>query len=289
MALWAGIDEAGYGPRLGPLVVAGTAFMVQDGLKEGALWRVLKDAVARGARGSDGRLVVNDSKRVYSPARGLRRLEEGVLGFLRACGHPNIRNAGELFGLLRAGPSPGTQLPPWFEGAGRLPLPLESNLSALKSKEAVLRQALEGAGVKMLPPRATVVFPPEFNRIVARTRNKSLLLFQKCGLILQGLAGYAGPGESHILVDKHGARRRYRRLLLDVFPDARIIHTHRDPVRVVASFCSMITHGRGLFSDRVDPREVGAQLGAKAVRAVTRAMELRDRAGGDAFLVDVGE
>jgi hypothetical protein len=72
--------------------------------------------------------------------------------------------------------------------------------------------------------------------------------------------------------------------LLEVFPNARIIHTHRDPVRVVASFCSMITHGRALFSDRVDPREVGAQLGAKAVRAVTRAMEVRDHAGGDAFL-----
>jgi len=72
--------------------------------------------------------------------------------------------------------------------------------------------------------------------------------------------------------------------LLEVFPDARIIHTHRDPVRVVASFCSMIAHGRALFSDRVDPREVGAQLGAKAVRAVTRAMEVRDHVGGDAFL-----
>ena len=48
--------------------------------------------------------------------------------------------------------------------------------------------------------------------------------------------------------------------LLEVFPDARIIHTHRDPVRVVASFCSMISHGRGLFSDHIDPREVGGPI-----------------------------
>jgi hypothetical protein len=73
-------------------------------------------------------------------------------------------------------------------------------------------------------------------------------------------------------------------VLLDVFPDAKIIHTHRDPVRVVASFCSMMAHGRALFSDRVDPREVGAQLGDKAVRAVTRAMEVRDRAAPHTFL-----
>ncbi len=72
--------------------------------------------------------------------------------------------------------------------------------------------------------------------------------------------------------------------LLDVFPDARIIQTHRDPVRVVASFCSMISHGRYIFSDRVDPHDVGEQLGRKALRAVTRSMAVRDDRGGDSFL-----
>jgi hypothetical protein len=66
-------------------------------------------------------------------------------------------------------------------------------------------------------------------------------------------------------------------VLLEVFPGAKIVHTHRDPVRVVASFCSMMAHGRAVFSDRVDPLEVGAKLGEKAVRAVTRAMAVRDR------------
>jgi hypothetical protein len=73
-------------------------------------------------------------------------------------------------------------------------------------------------------------------------------------------------------------------VLLDVFPDAKIIHTHRDPLRVVASFCSMMAHGRAVFSDRVDPEEIGAQLGEKAVRAVTRAMDVRDRAAPGTFL-----
>jgi len=72
--------------------------------------------------------------------------------------------------------------------------------------------------------------------------------------------------------------------LLAVFPDARILHTHRDPLRVVASFCSMMGHGRAMFSDRVDPHEIGAQLGEKAVRAVSRAMTSRDRAGDASFL-----
>jgi len=73
-------------------------------------------------------------------------------------------------------------------------------------------------------------------------------------------------------------------VLQGVFPDAKIIQTHRDPARVVASFCSMMAHGRALFSDRVDARELGAQLADRAVRAVTRAMAVREGASPDAFL-----
>lgn len=73
-------------------------------------------------------------------------------------------------------------------------------------------------------------------------------------------------------------------VLLDVFPDAKVVQTHRDPVRVVASFASMMAHGRAIFSQRVDPREVGAQVADRAVRAVTRAMAVRERAAPQAFL-----
>jgi hypothetical protein len=73
-------------------------------------------------------------------------------------------------------------------------------------------------------------------------------------------------------------------VLLDVFPDAKIIQTHRDPVRVAASYCSMMSHGRLVFSDDVDPNEVGRQLCSGAVHGVHRAMEVRDRRAAGAFL-----
>jgi hypothetical protein len=76
--------------------------------------------------------------------------------------------------------------------------------------------------------------------------------------------------------------------LLEVFPDARIVQTHRDPVKTLASFCSMIAHGRGVFSDEVDPHEVGAHWSRKTHRQIHRAMAARDaataRGGGAAFL-----
>jgi hypothetical protein len=72
--------------------------------------------------------------------------------------------------------------------------------------------------------------------------------------------------------------------LLEVFPDAKIIQTHRDPTRVIASFCSMVSHARGIFSDQVDSLEVGHQWGAKAARMLKQAMAARARLGPEAFI-----
>ncbi|MBN2496846.1 MAG: sulfotransferase [Deltaproteobacteria bacterium] len=72
-------------------------------------------------------------------------------------------------------------------------------------------------------------------------------------------------------------------VLLETFPDARIVQTHRDPLRVLASFCSMMAHARGVFSDAVDPQEVARHWFGKARRMVERAMAARERCGPERF------
>ncbi|MGD8608542.1 MAG: sulfotransferase [Myxococcales bacterium] len=47
--------------------------------------------------------------------------------------------------------------------------------------------------------------------------------------------------------------------LLDVFPDARIIHTHRDPMEVCASVASLTATLRGAASDDIDLESIGRQ------------------------------
>ena len=266
MALWGGIDEAGYGPQLGPLVVAGAAFHVPEPPEPGALWDALADAVSRQARGSADRLVVNDSKKVNAGRSGLRRLEEGVLSFLSPCMEQLPLNGVELLRFVGAGRGGQEEPAPWFRAVAGISLPVATNPSAVDSKACVLTRALADAGARVLPTRAAIVLPAEFNRIVARTHNKSLLLFQKCGLVLQDLWRHAGPGESRILVDRHGGRRRYRRLLKDVFPGCTC-----DVVREDADGSTYrITDGERrlllTFADRADAKALPTALASMTAK-----------------------
>jgi hypothetical protein len=67
--------------------------------------------------------------------------------------------------------------------------------------------------------------------------------------------------------------------LLDVFPDADVVCTHRDPSQVVGSWCSLLSHLWGAMSDDVDPHALGKlQLGLLA-RATEHAVDAHARAG----------
>jgi hypothetical protein len=72
--------------------------------------------------------------------------------------------------------------------------------------------------------------------------------------------------------------------LFEVFPDATVVWTHRDPLETVPSFCSMVAHGRGIFSDAVDPVEVGRHWLAKIGRMLDRARDTRARIGSERFI-----
>ena len=92
------------------------------------------------------------------------------------------------------------------------------------------------------------------------------------------------PRDHWVLKTPH--HMEYLDVVLKVFPTATIIQTHRDPLRTIPSFCSMVAHGRGLFSDRVDPREIGAHWFAKTCRLVELTAKAREAADPHRF-VDV--
>ena len=72
--------------------------------------------------------------------------------------------------------------------------------------------------------------------------------------------------------------------LLERYPDARIIHTHRDPLRVIASMASHATVLRRAFSDSADPLKIAADWTERWSRALDRFLAVRDRASPSQFL-----
>jgi hypothetical protein len=72
--------------------------------------------------------------------------------------------------------------------------------------------------------------------------------------------------------------------LLKRYPDAKVIHTHRDPLRVMASMASHATVLRRAFSDRADPRQIAADWADRWARALDKFLGVRDRAPAAQFL-----
>ncbi len=95
-----------------------------------------------------------------------------------------------------------------------------------------------------------------------------------------------GPHQSVRWVLKTPHHQEYFDPLLEVFPDATLVHTHRDPLRTSPSLFSMLTHLQMIFSDDVDPHRVATHWLGKIENMARRTMATRDRVGDRGF-VDV--
>ncbi|PPS43144.1 sulfotransferase [Chroococcidiopsis sp. TS-821] len=83
------------------------------------------------------------------------------------------------------------------------------------------------------------------------------------------------PPESH-WVFKAPAHIFYLDTLMKVFPDACIVQTHRDPLKVLPSVCSLTAIVRSIYSDRIEPKTLGNYWSDRIAKALKREMQVRD-------------
>ncbi len=81
------------------------------------------------------------------------------------------------------------------------------------------------------------------------------------------------PTPNRVLKTPH--HLEYLDVFTRIFPDATIVQTHRDPLKTVPSFCSLVAHSRAIFSDHVDPAEIGRHWGRKNRRMVDLSLQCR--------------
>lgn len=217
MTYLVGMDEAGYGPNLGPLVVSATAWSLPEDAVSDDLYRVLHDIVAPGPMG-DGRLALADSKALYSPSRGLGLLEQGLLAALSLleCRPATWR---EYWRAVCPAALPALDAAPWHADYDE-PLPLAQPQAALHVACREFNQRMAASPVRLVAVRSRVVFPEEWNRLCRQHANKATALSHLSLELLAEVLAQLGDSPVSVVCDKHGGRSRYRALLQEHFPDA---------------------------------------------------------------------
>lgn len=217
----AGIDEAGYGPLLGPLVTALTAFHAPAEARDD-LWRALRPAVRRRAPvgGVWRALPVVDSKELHRGGKGFRDLETVALAFaaLAAPDGSPPATVGALLGRhLVGGRLPAARYPWYADVLSGRSLPRAADPERVAHHAARLRRAAAGAGVETVRIGLRPLLVAEFNQRAEHAGSKARVLFDLNVDLLEDLRRHAAP-PWRVLCDRHGGRRRYVELLDLAFP-----------------------------------------------------------------------
>jgi hypothetical protein len=220
MAVVAGIDEAGYGPLLGPLVVSATAFRVPDDAASADLWKWFSPAVTRHAPRKSGCVQVADSKAMHKGGNGLRAIEENLLPFLNLL-WPRPKGVWELAGCCRNSGLSQARGYPWYCERD-LDLPRVANAEQMSKRCRTLRDALAAADSALCDARAETLDVAEFNREVKRDGSKAVPLARRVAGLIQQLVEAFGREGLTLFVDRQGGRKSYSALLRAVFPGDRI-------------------------------------------------------------------
>lgn len=215
-----GVDEAGYGPNLGPFVMSVAAVHVPAEHANANLWKLLKHVICRAGEADDGRIVVDDSKEVYVHSAGVSRLERNVLPFLPDF-QPQPIALEASWNDWCATPIETLHAEPWFQNG--LQLPLQTPPAEAQQARARLFEMCQELQVRFAPVRAIAVFSSQFNELTNRHNSKAAVPAWTLQQLLHHLPQDEDGLPMRVFIDKLGGRNFYHPLLQTIFPDRLVM------------------------------------------------------------------
>lgn len=228
MTLLIATDEAGYGPRLGPLVIVATAWRLTPGCDIASADQMLREPVHIDKVGS---FHIDDSKRIFkrekanaeTPASisSIDRITDAVAHWISlpipSIDTPNwIRSVatGDFDSLVKQ---------PWFKSLATKPA-ISNNITTDPISDSLIRHWSQG-GWQLVGIAARIIDTASFNAMLDRSGNKAdLLSGSTCGLAID-LANqtYQASDESVMIQsDRFGGRAYYAGLIQHQYPDYNV-------------------------------------------------------------------
>lgn len=219
MAILMGIDEAGYGPLLGPMVVSAVALNIPESHLRADLWHVLSAAVSAQKKDLAGRLLITDSKKAYTRSSGVKHLRRTVLSSLHAWskGQTNITTVYDMLSTICPDIIERAAAYPWYQNLNTFQL--DHDPADVEIASSVFRKKMAENGISISRIQSRCLDVDLYNSRVEQVKNKSRVLFTElCSLILEAFEQLPADSEPmHVVVDRQGGRIKYQRELMRMF------------------------------------------------------------------------
>jgi ribonuclease HII len=217
MAIVAGVDEAGFGPVLGPLVVSGTAFRVPEASVDQCLWDALRETCSDRPAHAARKLVITDSKKLHKSRCDLGPLERAALVMLAVSGSKPA-TLDELLEHVAPETRAALHHYPWY-AARSLAIPTSREIGDVATRANAIRRNAREQGVEFMAAFSEPLLEGQYNRMVNAARNKAVVLMGQALKVIDRILRAAPDENVTIFVDRLGGRMHYREALATSFPE----------------------------------------------------------------------